>query len=83
MLATDLDKPGELSSQQLLKDRADGETDLFRVRWLRMIDGGELTGYKDANDALRAGFTREEFLTSLQMAVGNCRWGKPEWRLAG
>jgi hypothetical protein len=83
MLATDLDKPGELSAQQLLKDRADGETDLFRVKWLRMIEGGELTGYKDANDALRAGFTREEFLLSLEMAVGNCRWGKPAWQLAG
>jgi DNA primase len=86
MLSTDLDKPGELSAQQLLKDRAYSGTDLFRVKWVRMVEAAgteELVGYKDANDALRNGFTREEFLMCLEMAVGRCRFGKPAWRLAG
>jgi hypothetical protein len=86
MLAFDDDTPGEASCRQILTARAYSGTDIFPVKLRRMIrtaEGDDIVGYKDANDALRAGFTRDDFVACLNMGLGRCKFGARPWRLAG
>ena len=68
LVATDNDEQGE-QAYQLLRKRASAlYIDVVRVRLKRMEDD-ELSEYKDANDALVAGFGREDFELCFNIAM--------------
>jgi hypothetical protein len=73
LVATDGDAPGNAAAQ-VLRERAMVTrcTDVVRVQWKRVVEdegGGGVVEYKDANDALRDGFTREDFVQCFRVAT--------------
>lgn len=65
-VATDSDEPGE-KAWKMLRDRARAAgAEPVRVIWARMVDD-ELQQFKDANDALKAGFGKAEFAACLSI----------------
>lgn len=71
-VAVDADEPGNRAWRHL-RDRARASgAEAVRVIWARM-DGDEVEQFKDANDALRAGFTREDFERCLQVSGSSGR----------
>jgi hypothetical protein len=68
-IATDDDADGN-EAWMALRERAwSNSITPLRVKWGRLSADEEVERYKDANDALRAGFGREEFDRCLQIAV--------------
>ena len=66
-IAMDGDEPGE-KAWRVLRDRARvAGAEPVRVRWAK-VDGEEMSHYKDANDALKDGFTRDDFLRCVNPA---------------
>lgn len=71
-VAVDADEPGDRAWRHL-RDRARAAgAEPFRVTWARM-EGDEIQKFKDANDALLAGFTREDFERCLQVSGSSSR----------
>lgn len=66
-LATDKDDDGEKAARMLRDRCAMLKMHVARVRFQR-VETGELQTYKDANDALRAGFTKSDFLRCFEFA---------------
>ena len=84
LIATDDDKPGEISYRVLEARAAPSPT--VRVKWRKLSMDGEteeLQAFKDANDALRGGFHRDDFLTCLDVASAGKFAGRLAWRLTG
>ena len=70
LVATDADKAGN-EAYNFLRARSYRQA-LARVEWERMVikDGDEdIETFKDANDALKEGFTREQFLACLRISA--------------
>jgi 5S rRNA maturation endonuclease (ribonuclease M5) len=67
-LATDKDDDGEKAARMLRERCAMARVLVARVRFQR-TEAGELQTYKDANDALCAGFTRDDFLRCFEFAA--------------
>lgn len=75
LLALDADPAGDIAYQYLRERAASARVDAVRVLWKRMV-GEELQLHKDANDALHAGFTREDFMHAFDVATAQ-RYGAP------
>lgn len=68
LVATDDDEKGD-DAYEVLRERGRRyNTQVARVRWKRM-EGDEFVYYKDANDALKAGFAAEDFQSCLDDAL--------------
>lgn len=71
-VAVDADEPGERAWRHL-RDRARASgAEPVRITWARM-EGDEVERFKDANDALKAGFTREDFERCLRVSAPSGR----------
>jgi DNA primase len=81
LLALDADEAGD-RAYKLLRSRAEAAgVDAVRVFWRKLV-GEEIVTYKDANEALLAGFTQGDFVQSLNVAT-EPRYGAPiPWDLA-
>lgn len=69
--ATDDDGPGAQAAGMLTCRATAGQL-VVRVKWKRLVAEGDqeqFESYKDANDALRAGFTTEDFERCLKVAA--------------
>lgn len=70
LVATDGDRAGS-AAHNMLRARSYGQVN-SRVEWERMVirNGDEdIESFKDANDALKEGFTREQFLACLRISA--------------
>lgn len=68
LIATDDDEPGERAWRTLRERARTAGSDPVRLKWSRLT-GEDVQAFKDANDALRAGFTRAEYQTCIDMAL--------------
>ncbi len=74
LLATDGDGPGEQAAAELSRRALKCGADPVRVLWGRTEGtNGDVQAYKDANDALKAGFDRDDFLACLEAALAKKR----------
>jgi len=74
-VAVDQDESGE-KAWRYLRDRArDSGAEAFRVAWAT-LDGDDVRHFKDANEALAAGFARADFVRCIELA------GTPRRRVA-
>lgn len=67
--AVDADAEGDKANQELFSRSMAMGKQIARVRW--QVDGGPV--FKDANDALKAGWTKSMFLSCLQRAANDLR----------
>ena len=75
LLGLDADPAGD-TAYVFLRDRAaSARVDAVRLHWKRLV-GDELVVHKDPNDALKAGFTKEDFVRCFDMAT-EARYGSP------
>lgn len=85
LLCLDADEAGD-RAYKILRARAEAAgVDAVRVFWRKLVSaesGEEIVTYKDANEALLAGFTQDDFVQSFNVAT-EPRYGSPiPWELA-